>query len=138
MGMEQWRGAALQSREELGRLAEEMVSSGAKNLSDKKAWLNAGESGARYSHKTAWMEGFLRPLFGLAPLGGGGFRTDLWEIYLEGIKNGTDPGCSEYWGRLEGKDQKIVEMASLGLALAMVPERIWEPLNPRDKARLEQ
>ena len=138
MGMEQWRGAALQSREELGRLAEEMVSSGAKNLSDKKAWLNAGESGARYSHKTAWMEGFLRPLFGLAPLGAGGFRTDLWEIYLEGIKNGTDPGCSEYWGRLEGKDQKIVEMASRGLALAMVPVRIWEPLYPREKARLEQ
>ncbi len=138
MGMEKWKGCALEGREELGNLAEEMVSCAVKNLSAKKAWLNAGESGARYPHKTAWIEGALRPLFGLVPLSAGGFQTGLWESYLEGIKQGTDPDSPEYWGRLNGKDQKIVEMASIGLALAMVPELIWEPLHPQEKARLEQ
>lgn len=136
--MREFQDNPLKTRQDLCRLAEGMLSCCAKKLSPQKAWLNAGESGARYSHKTAWTEGFLRPLFGLVPLSAGGSGTDLWEIYLEGIKNGTDPASAEYWGEVKGKDQKIVEMAALGLALAMVPETIWEPLGAEERKRLEQ
>ncbi len=127
----------LKSRQDLQDLAENMISCAVKQLSPQKAWLNAGESAAKYPHKTAWTEGFLRPLFGLVPLSAGGFKTGLWDEYLEGIKNGTDPNSPEYWGDLDGKEQKVVEMTTLGLALAMVPELVWEPLTEQEKKNLE-
>jgi hypothetical protein len=97
------------------------------------AWLKLGESAAVYSQKTAWMEGFARPLFGMIPLTAGGGDTELWETYIEGIKNGTNPLHKEYWGPVNSGDQLMVEMTTLGLALAMVPEKVWEPLNAEEK-----
>lgn len=123
----------LKTKEDLRRLTEEMVSCVVKQLSPGKAWLNAGESAAKYPHKTAWMEGFLRPLFGLVPFLAGGGKTSLWKSYLEGIKNGTNPESEEYWGHLQGKEQKVVEMTTLGLALAMIPEYVWEPLTKQEQ-----
>ena len=110
-----------------------MASCVTKQLSPGKAWLNAGETAAKYPHKTAWMEGFLRPLFGLVPFLAGGGQTPLWDTYLEGIKNGTNPESEEYWGHLQGKEQRVVEMTTLGLALAMIPEYVWEPLTEQER-----
>lgn len=135
--MQEYAKNPLRSREELQDLAESMIACAVHKLSPEKAWLNAGESSAKYPHKTAWIEGFLRPLFGLVPLSAGGRKTALWEDYRMGIKNGTDPDSPEYWGDLDGKDQKIVEMTTLGLALAMVPEQVWDPLNEAEKKNLE-
>ncbi|PNV61557.1 hypothetical protein C0033_13315 [Clostridium sp. chh4-2] len=135
--MQEMSKNSLKSRQDLQDLAENMISCAVKQLSPQKAWLNAGESAAKYPHKTAWTEGFLRPLFGLVPLSAGGFKTGLWDEYLEGIKNGTDPNSPEYWGDLDGKEQKVVEMTTLGLALAMVPELVWEPLTEQEKKNLE-
>ena len=135
--MQEYKSRPLKTRQDLAELAEMMISCAVKQLSPNKAWLNAGESSAKYPHKTAWIEGFLRPLFGLVPLSAGGTKTGLWKDYLEGIKNGTDPDNPEYWGDLDGKDQKIVEMTTLGLALAMAPEQIWDPLNEAEKRNLE-
>ncbi|MCI6886676.1 MAG: DUF2264 domain-containing protein [Lachnospiraceae bacterium] len=115
-----------------------MVSCAAEKFSRGKAFMNAGETAARYPHKTAWIEGVLRPLFGLVPLSAGGWESELWEDYRQGIRQGTDPYSEEYWGILEGKDQKIVEMASLGLALALVREQIWDPLDEKEKKNLAQ
>ena len=123
----------LRTKEDLRRLTEEMASCVTKQLSPGKAWLNAGETAAKYPHKTAWMEGFLRPLFGLVPFLAGGGQTPLWDTYLEGIKNGTNPESEEYWGHLQGKEQRVVEMTTLGLALAMIPEYVWEPLTEQER-----
>lgn len=135
--IQEYKSRPLKTRQDLAELAETMISCAVKQLSPNKAWLNAGESSAKYPHKTAWIEGFLRPLFGLVPLSAGGTKTGLWKDYLEGIKNGTDPDNPEYWGDLDGKDQKIVEMTTLGLALAMAPEQVWDPLNEAEKRNLE-
>lgn len=137
--MQEIRNNPLMSREDMQNLAISMISCAIKKLSPQKAWLNVGESGAKYPHKTAWTEGFLRPLFGLVPLSAGnagGRDTEFWDVYRRGIISGTDPDSPEYWGSLEGKDQKIVEMATLGLALSMVPEQIWDPLGSREKDNL--
>lgn len=131
------RNNPLKTRKDLQKLTEEMVSCAVNQLSSGKALLNAGETAAKYPHKTAWVEGFLRPLFGLVPFLAGGENTPLWDIYLEGIKNGTNPDSSEFWGHLEGKEQKVVEMTTLGLALAMIPEKVWEPLTEIEKKHVE-
>ncbi len=51
-------------------------------------------------------------------------------------KNGTNPAHEEYWGRINDYDQRIVEMAVFGLALLLIPDKIWEPLNEQERANL--
>lgn len=97
------------------------------------ARLHVGNTSASYSDSIAEMEGFTRVLWGLAPSAAGGMEYDLWDTYLEGIKNGTNPAHEEYWGEVHDYDQRLVEMAAYGFALALVPEKIWLPLNEEEK-----
>lgn len=95
--------------------------------------LHIGNTGSFCTGRTAGMEAFSRPLWGLVPLLAGGGESELIDIYVRGIKNGTNPNSQEYWGKIGDKDQLMVEMAVLGLALCMIPERVWEPLNESEK-----
>ncbi len=107
------------------------------HYSQGKANLCCGVTGVSYGEKTAEMEAFARPLWGLAPLWcGDNACEDFADIYLEGIICGTDPNHKEYWGKINPADQKIVETAPLGLALAFAPHKIWEPLNDTQKNNL--
>lgn len=93
-------------------------------------------AGAHFDRTAADLEGFARPLWGLAPLGAGGGEFAHWDRFAEGIANGTDPDHPEYWGAVGGKDQRMVELAALGFALALVPEKLWEPLDRRQRDTL--
>lgn len=128
----------LNTRADMQRLAEHMASCAVKKFGMNHAWEDAGGIGTMYEHHTAWLEGFFRPLFALVPLSAGGKTSALWEEYLQGVRQGTDPKSDKYWGPVHGKDQKMVEMTVLGLALALVPELIWEPLNERERENLQQ
>ena len=132
----------LNTREDLAGLAKKMISASYQKLSPGKAFLQAGETSSRYPDSTAWLEGFLRPVFGLAPLSAGSVSDpeidNLWDICRQGIISGTDPASPEYWGPLNGREQKVVEMTTLGLALSIVPDKIWEPLSNKEKKNLEQ
>jgi hypothetical protein len=101
-----------------------------------KARLELGSTGTSYSDSIAGMEGFSRILWGLAPLMACGETSDIWEDHLQGIKNGTNPSHEEYWGEITNFDQRAVEMAAFGYALALVPEKIWDPLNDFEKENL--
>ncbi|WP_117168660.1 DUF2264 domain-containing protein [Paraliobacillus sediminis] len=104
--------------------------------SEGSARLRIGNTSAAYPDAIAEVEGFSRVLWGLAPLIAGGDDYDLWDLQLEGIINGTNPLHPEYWGEISDYDQRIVEMAAFGLALAIIPEKIWEPLNKQEKSNL--
>lgn len=95
-----------------------------------------GSTGSRTSSRTAKFEGVSRPLWGLIPMTYGEGKSDVWKVYREAIKYGTDKNCKEYWGDIEDYDQKIVEVSAIGLALAMVPEAIYEPLEEKVKNNL--
>ncbi len=88
-----------------------------------------GHTGSRTWSRTASLEGLLRPLWGLVPATAGGLDTTLWANYEQAIQYGTDPKSETYWGGIGESDQRMVEMATLGLALAMTPEKLWEPLS---------
>lgn len=107
-----------------------------KFYSEGGAELHIGNTGAAYNEAIARMEGFSRPLWGLVPLTAGGKDYDLWEVYLKGIKNGTNPEHKEYWGKIKDGDQRMVEMAAISLAIILTPEKIWEPLNESEKNNL--
>jgi hypothetical protein len=91
---------------------------------------------AHFDRAAADLEGFARPLWGLVPLAAGGGSFEHWELYRRGLKNGTDPAHPEYWGAANGTDQRLVELAAIGLALRMVPQHIWDPLDERAKANV--
>jgi len=99
------------------------------------ARLHLGDSGVTYPAVSMEMEAFSRPLWALVPLwlgGGKGFE----DVYVNGLKNGTDPLHSEYWGGFNDYDQRFVEMAAIASGLIFTPEKLWEPLEEREKDNL--
>ena len=106
------------------------------HFSPRKAYLDLGATSAAYSDETAMIEAFSRPLWALAPLFTDGTGDEWAEIYRKGFIAGTDPESDEYWGEAGHHDQKLVEMAAMGLALILAPEKIWDPLTDKEKDNL--
>lgn len=100
------------------------------------ARLHIGSTGASYPDDIAGIEGFSRVLWGLVPMLAGEGDCDLWTLYVQGIKHGTDPSHEEYWGQVNDYDQRLVEMAAFGFALALIPDRIKKDFNEQELARL--
>lgn len=107
------------------------------HYTDGRAGVKCGQTGVQYGEETALIEAFARPLWGLAPFWAGGGKIDHFdEIYLQGIINGTNSQHTEYWGNIRDYDQKLVEVAPLGLALILCPDKIWTPLTGEQKENL--
>ena len=96
-----------------------------------------GATAVRFDGTAAEIEGFARPLWGLASLLAGGGTYDGTERWVEGLRNGMDPESGEYWGQIADSDQRMVEMCCIGFALAVVPE-FWEKLDEREKGNVER
>jgi hypothetical protein len=107
-------------------------------FSQGKARVQLDASGATCDRAACDLEGFARPLFGIAPMVAGGAPFEHWHLFREGLKNGTDSTHPEYWGRVSSFDQRQVEMAALGYALLLVPEHIWDPLDETTKKNVAQ
>ena len=86
----------------------------------------AGSTGTRFDETAAQVEGFARPLWGLAPLVAGGFDFPDAELWRKGLAAGTDPSGDEFWGLMENIDQRMVETCPIGYTLALVPSFFWE------------
>lgn len=108
-------------------------------FSEGKASLKLGSFAAGYGCKIAGIEAELRLLWGLTPYwAGGGSSADTWkDIFLQAVRNGTNPEHKEFWGIVGNKDQRIVEMAALSLNLLWTPEVIWNRLQEEEKENLE-
>jgi hypothetical protein len=126
----------LKTREDMVIALEQLVDPLAGLYSEGGARLKVGRTGASYPAAIAEMEGFSRVLWGLVPLLAGGGETALWGTVLDGIRHGTDPAHEEYWGEAADYDQRLVEMAVFGFALAVIPEHIWTPLTSPERDRL--
>ncbi len=100
------------------------------------ARVSIGQTGAHYARRYADLEGFARPLWGIAPLLAGGGNFEDLHLYHQGLANGCDPHHPEYWGQPGDYGQALVEMAPVGLALALAPHCFWEPLAPTAKQEL--
>lgn len=93
-----------------------------------------GSTTTRFDESAAQIEGFARPLWGLASLlAGKDYEYPEAHRWREGIINGCDPNHPEYWGDLEDSDQRMVEMCPLGFTLAVAPHVFWDPLSESQK-----
>ncbi len=105
--------------------------------SSSGALVRLGSFGSVFPERVAELEGYARPLYGIVPLTVGGGRFDHWDLVASGLDAGTDPRCPDYWGPvMSSPDQRMVEQAAIGLALAFCPDQIWEPLSAAAKDRV--
>ncbi|MFF4399686.1 DUF2264 domain-containing protein [Streptomyces sp. NPDC001480] len=121
-----------QLQEELRRLAAAVVP----HFSTGRARVRLGVNTAIHDDTAAELESFARPLWGLAPLSAGKGSVPHAELWSRGLASGSDPGHPEYWGEPGDRDQRIVEMAAIGFALAVAPEWFWDALTGPERDRL--
>lgn len=128
----------LQTRDDLQQAFAQLTQPLHDYYSPGGALLQLDNTGQHYEPRGCWMEAFSRVLWGLVPLlAGGGNDTRLLERYLAGLTNGSDPSHPEYWGGdVAFADQRMVEMAAIGLALALTPQYLWQPLSESAKDNL--
>ena len=126
----------LKTRADVVQLAVDLITPLIPCLSEGKARLHLGDTGASYDAAVAGMEGFSRVLWAIVPMLAGNCPEviPLWDHWREGIIHGVDPNHREYWGDIGPFDQRMVEMAVMGMALCMVPERFYFDL-PEDARR---
>lgn len=96
------------------------------------ARVSLAATGAHFTVAAAELEGYARPLFGLAPLAAGGLPFADWDMMAKGFANGMDPSHPEYWGDIYDMDQRLVESAAIGFGLLLAKDKLWDPL-PQDK-----
>jgi hypothetical protein len=103
------------------------------------AQIRLGETATHYDVKAANLEGYARPLWGLAALLAGGGEFEGAERWVEGLKAGTDPTSDEYWGEVRDCDQRMVEMCPMGFWLALAgpgESGFWKTLSEEEKDRI--
>ncbi|MDP6975881.1 MAG: DUF2264 domain-containing protein [Acidimicrobiales bacterium] len=130
-------GNPLATRDDVQQAVRDLVEPILPHLSPGGARARLGSGAALFPQRVAELEGYARPLYGIVPLVAGGGRFDHWDRWCEGLANGTDPSHPEYWGPVAGDtDQRMVEMAAIGWAMAAVPAHYWEPLDDPARERV--
>ncbi|MEO6994005.1 MAG: DUF2264 domain-containing protein, partial [Lacunisphaera sp.] len=126
----------LRTRADLQKFAVDLATPLVPHFSAGGAQVRLGANRAHYGDPAGWLEGFARPLWGLAPLAAGGGKFDHWSLWQRGLDAGSDPAHPEYWGLAGDYDQRSVEQAAFGFALALAPQQVWNPLTPEVRSRL--
>lgn len=126
----------IRSRDDVARLVRDLVDPVIPHFSPGRAQVRLGANLGHFGDKAGWLEGYARPLWGLVPLAAGGGAFDHWKLWQEGLASGVDPDHSESWGMAGDYDQRSVEQAAFALALAMAPEKLWDPLTEKTRGQL--
>jgi hypothetical protein len=127
-------GNPLATKDDVRRAVVDLVGPVVAHLSPGGARARLGSAGAIFAPCVAELEGYARPLWGIVPLVAGGGTFDHWDRWVEGLASGTDPDGPEYWRPCGAAiDQRMVEMAAIGFALAFTPEPLWDPLTGRQR-----
>lgn len=130
----------LRTRQDVVDAAIALIDSVSKCLTEGKSRLHIADSAAYYPESVAGMEGWSRVLWAIVPMLCGNCPEvePYWELWREGLINGTNPNHAEYWGALNGCDQRMVEMAVMGMALCLIPERFYGDLTTEQQENLYQ
>lgn len=95
-----------------------------------------GATGVLFDDVATQIEGYARPLWGLASLLAGEGDYDAAGVWIDGLRSGTDPSSDEFWGLSADTDQRMVEMCCLGYTLAVAPQ-FWEKLSATERVNVE-
>ena len=136
--MNEVRNNPLRTRQDMIRAAIQLIDPAAQCLTPGKARLHIADSTAYYTADIAGMEGFSRVMWAIVPMLAGKCPEvePYWQMWREGVIAGTDPKHHEYWGDISGCDQRMVEMAVMGMALMMIPKRFYGELTAKQQENL--
>lgn len=126
----------IKSKKDLQTLMQQLVKPLENYFSSDCTHLFIGSTAAHYSRQITGFEAFSRPLWGLAPLIAGGGSAAIWDKYVCGIKNGTNPNHQRFWGYPEDYDQRTVETAAFGLTTALCGSQLLNHLTDYEKENL--
>ncbi|KAI0081914.1 hypothetical protein K474DRAFT_1655799 [Panus rudis PR-1116 ss-1] len=128
----------LQTKDDLRKFLIGLLDPLEHHTSPGGARIHLGYTGTHFDEAAAQLEGFSRPIWGLASLLAGGGSYPGTERWIRGFENGTDPEHEEFWGNMRDKDQRMVECSAIGFALAVAKEEIWDRLGEKGKRCLEE
>jgi len=131
-------GNPLKTRADVRRALDDSFAPLIPYFSESGARVTLSGTAAHFDRAAADLEGFARPLWGIAPLALSGDTFAHWPLLAKGIANGTDPAHPDYWGDVRQKDQRLVELAALGFALRLAPQHLWEPLSDAQKGNVRR
>ena len=129
-------GNPLATKADLQRAMRDLFTPLVPHVSPGRARVKLGATAAHFDPAAAELEGFARPLWGLAPLAAGGGAFDHSPLIRAGLSTGSDPRHDEFWGEVRDRDQRMVETAALGFALALAPRETWDGLAPAAQKNL--
>lgn len=134
------RDNKLQTRNDFARAAVQMLEPLLPYMSEGRALIRLGDTGAAYTDRIAQMEAFARPLWAIVPMLAGKCPEvePFWALWREGIEHGVDPKHPEYWGKIGPYDQRMVEMAVMGVGLCLVPDRFLGDLSEAGRKNLHR
>jgi hypothetical protein len=95
--------------------------------------VHLGYTATHYDEHASLLEGFSRPIWGLAALLAGGGSYAGTERWVSGLAAGTNPDGPEFWGDMRDKDQRMVECSAIGFSLAVAGHELWNPLSDKGK-----
>lgn len=128
-----WAGNPLKNRDDVETALRVLVEPVEKYRSPGGARIRLDPHAAHFDQESADMEGYSRLLWGLAPAEVGGATWIDWAPIARGLANGCDPAHPEYWGDCFGRSQRLVEVAAIGFALRLVPDKLWAPLSEAER-----
>lgn len=125
------------TRDDLRAFLTGLLDALAPHTSPGGALIHLGHTATHYDETAAQLEGFSRPIWGLASLLAGGGTYEGAKRWIDGFANGTDPSHAEFWGPMRSKDQRMVECAAIGFSIAVAKEQLWDPLPQEAKTNFE-
>lgn len=127
----------VETRDDLASFLVGLLDPLAAHTSPGGARIHLGYTGTHFDETAAHLEGFSRPIWGLASLLAGGGKYEGVDRWVQGFTNGTDPDHEEFWGDMRDKDQRMVECSAIGFSLAVAKEHLWDALDANAKTHLE-
>ncbi|KAJ7623686.1 hypothetical protein FB45DRAFT_112997 [Roridomyces roridus] len=128
----------LRTKADLANFLTDLLDPLAAHTSPGGARIHLGHTATHYDEAAAQLEGFSRPIWGLASLLAGGGEYSGTQRWVDGFTNGCDPAHEEFWGDMRHKDQRMVECSAIGFSIAVAREKLWDPLTPEAKANVER
>ncbi len=128
-----WAGNPLKSRADVEAALKALVEPVEQYRSAGGARIRLDAHAAHFDEASADLEGYSRLLWGLAPAEVGGATWIDWTPIARGLASGCDPAHPEYWGDPFDRSQRLVELAAIGFALRLVPDKLWAPLSTAER-----
>lgn len=63
-------------------------------------------------------------------------EMDIVEVLKQGLLTGTDPKREEYWGKINSKDQRVVEAADIARILWLTRSSLWSRLTIAEREQI--